>query len=276
MKKIIDISEHNGTIDFKKVKNDGIKDVIIRIGWVGNKKNHTIDKKFEEYYKKAKENDFNIGFYVYSYCKNKTSLNSGIKWVKEQIKNKDFNLPLFIDLEDEEISSLSKANLTNQAIQFCESFDCKTGVYANLYWFNNKLNINQLVDYKIWLAQYTTGSNHFFKYKVDLWQYTSTGKIDGIKGNVDISKCMCDCKETKDNKEENQKGEFEVAKKYKNGSTPETVFADSGLTIKIGQLNKNATCECLGVVNGRYIVKYKVNNSNNYKVGFVKYNGGVN
>ncbi len=272
MKQIIDISEHNGTIDFAKVKESGIKDVIIRIGWIGNKSNHTIDKRFEEYYSKAKYYGFNIGFYVYSYCKNKTAMASGIKWTKEQIKNKSFNLPLFIDLEDETISSLSKSNLTNQAIQFCKSFDCKTGVYANLYWFNNKLDINKLLDYKIWLAQYTTAKNHSFKYKVDLWQYTSTGKINGIKGNVDISKCMCDCV---DNVEKNQKEDFEVAKTYKNGSTPETVYADSGLSIKIGQLNKNETCECLGIVNGRFIVKYKVNNSNNYKVGFVKYSGGI-
>lgn len=66
-----------------------------------------------------------------------------------------------------------------------------------------------------------------------------------------------------------------MAKTYKNGSTKETVYADSNLSIKIGSLNVREQCECLGIVNGRYIVKYKIDGSNNYKVGFVKYNGGV-
>ena len=66
-----------------------------------------------------------------------------------------------------------------------------------------------------------------------------------------------------------------MAKTYKNGSTIEKVFADSNLTKEIGSLNKYETCECLGTVNNRYIVKYKVNDTNNYKVGFVKYSGGV-
>lgn len=68
MKKVIDISQHQGYIDFAKVKADGIKDVIIRVGWIGNKNNHTLDTYFESYYKKAVEYGFNIGFYVYSYC----------------------------------------------------------------------------------------------------------------------------------------------------------------------------------------------------------------
>lgn len=67
MKKGIDVSEHNGTIDFAKVKNDGIEFVIIRIGWIGNKNNHTIDKKFEEFYSLARQAGLKIGFYVYSY-----------------------------------------------------------------------------------------------------------------------------------------------------------------------------------------------------------------
>lgn len=49
MKEIIDISQHNGNIDFEKVKKSGIHDVIIRVGWIGNKQNHTIDTKFDNY-----------------------------------------------------------------------------------------------------------------------------------------------------------------------------------------------------------------------------------
>lgn len=71
------------------------------------------------------------------------------------------------------------------------------------------------------------------------------------------------------------KEEFNMAKTYKNGSTVENVFADTNLTNKIGSLNKWEECECLDIVNGRYLVKYKVDGTSNYKCGFVAYNGGV-
>lgn len=71
------------------------------------------------------------------------------------------------------------------------------------------------------------------------------------------------------------KEEFNMAKTYRNGSTVENVFADTNLTNKIGNLNKWEECECLDIVNGRYLVKYKVDGTSNYKCGFVAYNGGV-
>lgn len=72
-----------------------------------------------------------------------------------------------------------------------------------------------------------------------------------------------------------EKGEFNMAKIYKNGSTREPVFADTGLTVKTGSLDKYEQCECLDIVDGRYLVKYKVNGTNRYKTGFVAYSGGV-
>ena len=63
-------------------------------------------------------------------------------------------------------------------------------------------------------------------------------------------------------------------KTYKNGSTTETVYADTGKTTKIGSLDKNESCTCLAKINGMYLVKYKVNGTSRYKVGFVAYSGG--
>lgn len=67
----------------------------------------------------------------------------------------------------------------------------------------------------------------------------------------------------------------ENIKIYSNGSTPENVYCDLNLTKKIGSLNRYEKCDCIGIFNGRYIVRYKVDGTNNYKVGFVKYSGGV-
>lgn len=72
-----------------------------------------------------------------------------------------------------------------------------------------------------------------------------------------------------------EREEFEVAKTYKNGSTKEIVYADTSLKTKTGSLNPNEVCECLAIVNGKYLVKYKVDGTSNYKCGFVKYSGGV-
>ena len=77
------------------------------------------------------------------------------------------------------------------------------------------------------------------------------------------------------NEKEPEKEEFEVAKTYKNGSTVKNVYADTNLTKKVGSLNKWEQCECLAIVNGRYLVKYRVGNTNNYNCGFCKYSGGV-
>ncbi len=63
-------------------------------------------------------------------------------------------------------------------------------------------------------------------------------------------------------------------KTYKNGSTTEPVYADTGKQTKIGSLDKNESCTCLAKVGGMYLVKYKVNGTSRYKVGFVAYSGG--
>lgn len=62
---------------------------------------------------------------------------------------------------------------------------------------------------------------------------------------------------------------------YKNGSTNEIVYADSNCTMKIGELNKYEVCSCLGIFNNRAMVRYNIDGSNNYKIGFVKWLGGV-
>lgn len=77
------------------------------------------------------------------------------------------------------------------------------------------------------------------------------------------------------NADKDEREEFEVAKTYRNGSTSEPVYADTSLKTKTGSLDPREVCECLAIVNGRYLVKYKVNGTSSYKCGFVKYNGGI-
>lgn len=278
-KLILDISENNGYIDFEKVKQAGIEGVIIRIGWIGNKNNHTIDKYFLDYYNRAKNVGLKVGFYVFSYCLSLETLKSGCLWVENQIKGKSFDLPIFLDLEDDErsgtiISQIGKLELTKQAIYFCKYFEglgFKAGVYASKYWFNSLIDVYQLENYKIWLAEWEV-QNPTVSYRVDLWQYTSNGTLPGINGRVDVNKCLCECSENEQNQEN---GDEEELKMYFNGSTKEDVYSDTNLSNKIGSLNLYEQCECLGIYQNRAIVRYKVDNKDNFKIGFVKWLGGV-
>lgn len=257
MKKGIDISEHNGKIDFTKVKNDGVEFVIIRVGWIGNKENHTLDKKFIENYNNAKACGLKIGFYVYSYVENETAMLSAINWVKKQISGKTHEYPVFLDVEDAQISNLSKDVLTNLCKYFCDNFE-NSGVYANLDWFKNKLNVNELVNYKIWLAQWTLANTHSANFKVNLWQYSSKGKVNGINSNVDMNYCL--------NCEENTEGGTnitgllsltEIANKvirgeYGNGQERKTKLESEGYNYDEVQAKVN---ELMGVSSVTYKVK---------------------
>lgn len=281
MEKVIDVSQHNGTIDFERVKRQGINKVILRIGWIGNKNNHTLDTKFLENYNKAINAGFQIGIYVYSYCKSVEAIISGTNWVIKKLELFSAHkptLPIFLDLEDITTNFLSKRELTDQALKFNEMITNAgfiSGTYANLNWFNNKLYENELAKYKIWLAQYNNEMTASFR--VDLWQYSSNGKIDGIFGRVDMNNCMqCENIDQSDitGDSGNNGGDFEM-KQYHNGSTKEIVYQDLKCTKKIGYLNPWENCECYGVIDSKALVVYNVDRSNNKKTGFVKWLGGI-
>lgn len=254
MLKGIDISEHNSTIDFAKVKASGINFVIIRIGWIGNKNNHTLDKYFEENYSKARYNGLKIGFYVYSYVESEEAMLSAINWVKNQISGKTHEYPIFLDVEDKQISGLTKEKQTNLCKYFCDNFE-NSGIYANLDWFKNKLNVNDLTNYKIWLAQWTNAETHSADFKVDLWQYTSKGKVDGINSNVDMNYCL-NCEENSSTIT-GQLSIEEVANavirgEFGNGEERKTLLTNSGYNYNEVQAKVN---ELMGVSSVTYKIK---------------------
>ena len=280
MVKAIDISEHNEKIEFKKVKQDKINFIILRIGWIGNKNNHTLDKKFVKYVTECKNNKIPYGVYVYSYCTSIDTAKAGAWWVLNMLSKLSYKpeKTIFIDLEDNSIINCGKENITQQAKEFCKIIEnnspYKAGVYANLNWFQNYVNPWELLKYKIWLAQYA--NKHTATFRVDLWQYTSIGKVNGIYGNVDINKCY-ECENSKNvekGEEIKENGGFEV-KLYQNGSTKESVFQDKNCTKEIGYLHAGEQAECYGVVGNTALIVYNIDGSNNKKTGFVKWLGGI-
>lgn len=183
----IDVSSWQSDIDFKKVKDSGVEFVIIRIGF-GHKNGEIIyDSRFSEYLKSAKENGLKVGLYFYSYAKNIKESSEQAKWIIEALNGESLDLPIAFDWEI--FSGFNKYNLSLTDLNLIgESFIKEINnagyegmLYGSKYYLENMWNLN---DYKIWLAHYTYKTNYKGDYYI--WQLSNTGKVDGIKGDVDL------------------------------------------------------------------------------------------
>ena len=181
----VDISEFQQNIDFNKMKNDGIKAVIIRAGY--GRETSQKDTMFESHYRNAKEAGLKIGAYWYSYADSVDDAEKEAKACLECVENKYFDMPIYYDLEDHSIVKLGKTRLTAIAERFCETIkksNYRAGVYANLNWFNNYLDYDKLNKrYSIWLAQY----NDVNELNCDIWQNSSSGRVSGYDGRLDTN-----------------------------------------------------------------------------------------
>lgn len=191
MLKGIDISHHNGEIDFKKVKSQ-VDFIIIKLGNIGDKQYFWQDSKFEEYYRECKKYNIPCGVFVYCYANSPENAKIGGEKVREYLKDKPLELPIYIDIEDEELSNETKKTITNIIIAFnseIEKDNKWAGIYCNKYWLNNKMNKLEVLDrYTNWIAHYPkTIDEDKYKGDYDIWQYSESGKIDGIDGKVDMN-----------------------------------------------------------------------------------------
>lgn len=184
----LDISEWQGSVDFKKLKEENVEFVILRVGGTkGRNGEYFLDSEFENNIKNAKENNIKVGLYFYSYASTTKEAKENALWVIKQIKKYDIDLPIAFDWE--EWSNFNEYNLsffglTSLAETFIDTVE-KHGYKGMLYssktyleniWLNN--------DKTIWLAHYTDATNYQGNYKI--WQMTNIGHVNGIEGNVDV------------------------------------------------------------------------------------------
>lgn len=190
MIKGIDISSHNGDVDMEKIKTAGIEFIILRLGY--GKNQSQMDKNFQKNYESAMKNNIPVGIYLYSYATNIEDAKKEAQLVLNNINNIKIEYPIFIDMEDAD-GYKEKHNVNyNTCIDICEQF-CTvieeagyyTGIYANLDWLNNKINSSKLDRFDKWVAQWNTAC--LYKKQFGMWQYSNTGKINGISGNVDLN-----------------------------------------------------------------------------------------
>ncbi|MBC5787808.1 MULTISPECIES: GH25 family lysozyme [Clostridiaceae] len=187
----IDVSKWQGTIDFNQVKSAGIQFAIIRAGY--GKELNQKDPKFEENYSNAKIAGIPVGSYLYSYATSVADAEKEADVFLEWIQNKQFEYPVYFDIEDESQASLSRELLTDITVAFCEKVERAgyyVGIYSNKNWLVNKLDYNRIKRFTIWLAQYASSPS--YPEPFDIWQYTSQGSVPGITGDVDMNECYKD------------------------------------------------------------------------------------
>lgn len=188
----IDISTFQRNVNYEQVKMQGIDFAIIRAGY-GVSSNHK-DIMCDTHYEGCKKAGIKVGFYYYSYAKNEEDAKKEALNLISFIKNKQFELPLFYDLEEQRIAELGKDLVTKMALAFCRTLKAEgytnVGVYANLNWFRNYINPEELINekIKIWLAQWNSSQSitHNATFKVDYLQYSNSGSLMGITGRVDL------------------------------------------------------------------------------------------
>ena len=183
--KCIDVSTWQGSIDFNKVKSAGYDYVIIRAGY-GKEKSQK-DNMFETNYKKAKSAGLKVGAYWFSYAMSPSTATAEADACLSCIKGKKFELPVYYDMEYQPAMSTSNSNYTKMAVNFCnklKSNGFKSGVYSSASVYDYLLNRKTLKNngISIWNAEWYTKPS----ITCDVWQYSDTGRINGISTNVDL------------------------------------------------------------------------------------------
>lgn len=182
----IDVSQHNGVIDWKKVQNAGVEFAILRAGY-GVYDPNQIDKCFERNYSECKRLGIPVGAYHYSYAKNPEGAKKELEFFLEIIKGKTFEYPMCFDIEDRSIENLPRDILTDNVITFCKGLEAKgyySAVYCSTNWIYNILDRSRLKDIDLWLADWREKPDKSIK--KGMWQHSRDGKVDGIKGDVDL------------------------------------------------------------------------------------------
>lgn len=187
----IDVSKHNGNIDWNAVKNAGVNYVIIRCGYRGSATGVLVeDQKFRANIQGAQAAGLKVGIYFFSQAVNEREAIEEASLAISLIRNYKITYPVYMDVEDAHgrADGMDAGTRTQVIRAFCETIrnsGYTAGVYANKTWLGSKMNVGSLGSYKIWLAQYAATPTYSGRY--EMWQYSSKGRIAGISGDVDLN-----------------------------------------------------------------------------------------
>lgn len=196
----IDVSVFQGDIDWDAVKNDGIDFVMLRVGYRGYGQKGIMgkDDKFDSNYEGAKKAGLKVGAYFFSQATNESEAREEAAFVLDAVRDCPLDYPIaydweFVDNGEARTNGMTSEDITVCAKAFCEAiksagkvpviyFNCETG------YFN--YDLPQVKDYGFWLAEYYDTPSFYYNYK--MWQYSKTGSVDGISGDVDMNISIVD------------------------------------------------------------------------------------
>ena len=182
----IDVSEWQGTIDWRKVAKDGVQFAVIHAGY--GRELSQKDEYFERNYAGARAAGIKVGAFWYSYADSVERGEQEARTCLKVLEGKRFELPIFFDQEYEKsILALSNKTRTDIVLKFLETIKAAgrpCGLYSSTDFITTKLQANRLTAYPLWIAEY--GSKLHYTGKVWAWQYTDKGRVAGIKGRVDM------------------------------------------------------------------------------------------
>lgn len=191
----IDVSYFQDKIDWTKVKNAGVNFVMLRMGFRGYSEEGklVVDEKFHQYIKEAQAAGLDTGVYFFSQAVNEEEAIEEAEFVYQECKDYELTCPVAFDTEKikgdtARTDNLKPEELTDITIAFCEKikeYGYEPMIYANAKWLTTKLQLERLTDYPVWYADYQ--ENPLYPYSFEMWQYTESGQIDGIEGNVDFN-----------------------------------------------------------------------------------------
>lgn len=189
----IDVSSHNGQIDWAEVKNDGIDFAMIRCGYRGYDQGLiNEDERFAENYQGAVENGIQTGVYFFSQAVNVEEAAEEADFVIDHLRGKSIDLPVVFDMEipdaQSRVVALSREEKTRIAVTFMnriEDAGYQAMIYASSQQMNTVFNLSYLQDYTFWIAEYEAAWPDY-AYAFTMWQYSSTGELTGINENVDM------------------------------------------------------------------------------------------
>lgn len=191
----IDVSQHQGKIDWKKVAQDGVQYAIIRVGYRGYGEEGKLveDTQYRKNIEGALAAGIRVGAYFYSQATSEAEAKEEAEFVLERIKKYKITCPVVVDSElvdgaEGRMDSISAQERAQYAAVFCDRVEqagYKSMIYHNLEVGVVKMELPMLEKYDRWFASYS--ETLYYPYEYKMWQYTDKGKVSGIKGNVDLN-----------------------------------------------------------------------------------------
>lgn len=188
----IDVSKHQGNVNWSHVKADGVKFAIIRAGY--GKEAYQKDIQFENNYAGCKSNGIPVGVYWYSYATTPDEARKEAAVCLSIIKGKTFEYPVYFDIEEPSVLAKGKAACTAIAKAFLEAVEQAgyfVGIYSSKVHLENCITEELRARYAVWVAHYGVDKTTYHG-QYGIWQKSSTGKVYGISGNVDVNECYID------------------------------------------------------------------------------------